>query len=183
MCAGDKGSRISRSVLNSWCNDTVQDAARHVVELETDVSVLKRDKLSCQEAMVEKQEEWMQAESELRLQFLGGKRELQRLCLEKELLLRVKLGAERDAVAADLAHCRAMRDVMISAEECSYQKQVVLLKCEAERDSDACLQKGVVDQSPDENSQLGSCADSDTQQQARMRWLEESLGNCRYAAQ
>lgn len=185
MYAGDKGSQISRSVLNSWCNDTVHDAARHVLELEANVSVLMKEKLACQQTMIEKEEEWMEAESQVKLQCLGEKRELQRSCMEKEMLLRVKLGGERDAVAADLAHCRAMRQVMISTEECSYQKQLVLSKCEAERDSYAAqlgLQKELVDRGADENSQLGSCTDSGTQQQNRMRWLEESLGNCRYAA-
>ncbi|KAG0610391.1 hypothetical protein M758_7G062200 [Ceratodon purpureus] len=178
---GDKGSQVSRSVLNSWCNDTVQDAARHVLELEDNVSVLMKEKLTCQQTMIEKEKEWMEAESQLKLQLLREKRELQRLCMEKEMLLRVKLGGERDAVAADLAHCRAMGQVMISAEECSYQKQLVLSKCEAEWDAGQLgLQKELVDRSPDENSQLGSCADSDTQQQNRMRWLEESLGNCRF---
>lgn len=181
--AGDKGSQISRSVLNAWCNDTVQDAAKHVLEFEADVVALKEDKLTCLQTIVEKEEEWMEEQSQLRLQFLGEKRELQRACVEKDLLLRVKLGAERETVAADLAACRAMQKSMISAEECNYQKHLVLSKCEADRDSYANklgLQKEIVDRRPDENAQLGSCEDSVTQQQTRMRWLQESLGNCRY---
>lgn len=172
-------------MLNAWCNDTVQDAATHVLELEADVFVLKKDKLTCLQAMAEKEEEWVEAESQLRLQFLGEKRELQRVGMEKELLLRAKLGAEREAVAADLAACRAIRQSMINTDECNYQKQVVLSKCEAERERDSYatkpgLQKELVDRSPNENSQLCSCADSVTQQQTRVRWLEERLGNCRY---
>lgn len=157
MCAGDKWSQISRSVLNVWCNDTVQDAARHVLELEADMSVLKKEKLTCQQTMAKQEREWMEADSQLRLQFLGEKRELQRSCMEKELLLRVKLVAEREAVAADLAACRAMRQAMMSAEECNYQKQVVLSKCEVERDSYAAkldLQKELVDRSSTTNSSI-----------------------------
>lgn len=183
ICAGDKWSQISRSVLNAWCNETVQDAARHVLELQTDVSALKKDKLTCQQTLSEQEEEWMEADSRLRLQCVGEKREMQRSCMEQELLLRMKLGAEREAVAADLAACRAVWQAMISAEECNYQKQVVLSKCEAERDSYAAkldLQKELVDRSPVKNSLRGSCADSGTEQQTRVRWLEESLGNCRY---
>lgn len=180
---GDKGSQISRSVLNAWCNDTVQDAAKHALEFEADVIALKKDKLSCLQTMAEKEEQWMEDQSQLRLQFLVEKRELQRACIEKDLLLRIKLGAERETVAADLAACRAMQKSMISAEECNYQKQLVLSKCEADRDSYATklgLQKELVDRRPDENIQLGSCEDSVTQQQTRMRWLQESLGNCRF---
>ena len=184
-CAGDRESQISRSVLNSWCNDTVQDAARHVVELEGDVSVLRKEMARLQQSMAEKEEERIEAESQLRVQFLGEKRQLQRSCMEKELVVQLKLGAERDAVAADLAQCRATRQAMISKEECNYEKHVVLSKCEAELDSYAVklgLQKKLVDRSPDEVIQPCSCADSDSQQPSRVRRLEESLGNCRYAA-
>ena len=104
-CAGDRESQISRSVLISWCNDTVQDAARHVVELEGDVSVLRKEMARLQQSMAEKEEERIEAESQLRVQFLGEKRQLQRSCMEKELVVQLKLGAERDAVAADLTHC------------------------------------------------------------------------------
>lgn len=187
ICTGHKASQVSRSVLNSWCNDTIQDAARRVLELEADMSVLKREILSCQGALVEKEKEWRDADSQLRLQFLEEKLELRRSCVEKELSLRVKHSAERNAVAADLAHCQAMRQAMIGAEECTYQKQAVLALCEAERDFYAAklgVQKEEpINQHSEEKIQVGSCEYSLTEHQTRVRSLEERLGNCRYAAQ
>uniref|UniRef100_A0A7I4B0Q3 Uncharacterized protein n=1 Tax=Physcomitrium patens TaxID=3218 RepID=A0A7I4B0Q3_PHYPA len=181
---GHKASQVSRSVLNSWCNDTIQDAARRVLELEADMSVLKREILSCQGALVEKEKEWRDADSQLRLQFLEEKLELRRSCVEKELSLRVKHSAERNAVAADLAHCQAMRQAMIGAEECTYQKQAVLALCEAERDFYAAklgVQKEEpINQHSEEKIQVGSCEYSLTEHQTRVRSLEERLGNCRF---
>lgn len=185
ICAGDRGSAIARSVLNSYCNGTVQDAASHVLELERAVSAFKEDKRTCQLTMVEKEKKWKKAKSELTLQFSGEKGELQRSITEKELQL-LAVGVERDAAAAELAHCRKMRLGVIRTEECDYQKHLELSKCEAERESYAAkldAQKELLDRSPDENSQLGYCADSDTQQQTLVGRLEESLGKCRYVAQ
>ena len=162
--AGGKwaGGELEQTVVKEWRNDAVRD--------------LQHINKKYEQEMSDMQSKLMQIENELKtveLKWAEEKHYLTSSFNKEGLLLRDKVGKERDQYKAHLASCQSRMQDMVTVEACEIKKHEALTECEEKHHKCAAALQyiGIRGSSRELETRPSSCFED--------AHLQRELGRCR----